>query len=137
MFSTIMGLLPILLLFIFPLLSSIFSGESYPSTPSMVFDQPSGIYTMERTMPSYGYKYYLNPRDVSSYNPSKLQKLDKQAEVILVRELNLRCGDEEAHKQRLREAARGWFGPDPEKMEVANSYHMPNCVRLKSLGRRS
>lgn len=132
MFSTIMGLLPVLLLFIFPLLSSIFSG-SEPAGPNMTFDGPTKHFSVERTMPNYGYKYYVNKDEVSSYSNHKLSSLDKQAETKLVQELNTRCLDEQAHQQRLAEAARGWFGPDPEKMAVAQSYHMPNCIRLKSL----
>ena len=135
MLSTILGLLPVLLLFIFPLLSSLFSGgTSYPSVPSMVFDQPHPpLYTMERTMPTFGAKYFLNPQEVASYTPSKLHTLDKQAEVILVRQLRIKCEEEVQHKERLREAAQGWFYQNPEKMEVANAFDMPACRRLKSL----
>ncbi len=130
-----MGLLPILLLFIFPLLSSLFSGgSSQPATPSMVFDQAHPpLYTMERTMPTFGVKYYLNPQEVQHYSASKLHTLDKKAELILVQQLRIKCEEEVTHKQRLREAAQGWFYQNPEKMEVANSFDMPACRRLKSL----
>ncbi|KAL1839822.1 hypothetical protein VTJ49DRAFT_1101 [Mycothermus thermophilus] len=66
--SNFVGLLPILLLFGWPILSSIFSGlftSSPPPTPSMAFDEPNPpLYTMERTMPNFGVKYYVNPADV-------------------------------------------------------------------------
>jgi DnaJ family protein B protein 12 len=55
------------------MLSSIFSGLalSIPSTPSIAFDAPAPpLYTMERIMPNYKVKYYLNPADVQSYSPS-------------------------------------------------------------------
>ncbi|KAK0704884.1 DnaJ domain-containing protein [Lasiosphaeris hirsuta] len=135
LFSTIMGLLPILLLFIFPLLSSMFSGgTSQSSTPSMVFDHPHPpLYTLERTMPTFGSKYYLNPQEVQSFTQSKLHTLDKKAEVILIQQLRLKCEDEIAHRDKLREAAQGWFYQNPEKMEVANSFDMPACRRMKSL----
>ncbi|KAK3304140.1 uncharacterized protein B0T15DRAFT_575654 [Chaetomium strumarium] len=136
MWSTIIGLLPILLLVVWPILSSIFSGmtSSTPSTPSMVFDEPHPpLYTMERTMPNLNVRYYLNPADVQSYSPSKLYSLDKKAEVVLVQQLRIKCESEMAHKQQLQNAAQGWFYPDPEKMEVANAYPMPACQRLNSM----
>jgi DnaJ family protein B protein 12 len=101
----------------------------------MAFDQPNPpLYTMERTMPNFKVRYYVNPGDVHSYSPSKLSSLDKRAEVVLVQELRIRCENEMSHKQQLRNAAQGWFFPDPEKMEVANGYDMPACRRLNSLG---
>ena len=107
-----------------------------PSAPSMVFDAPHPpLYTMERTMPNYKVKYYLNPADVESYNPAKLSTLDKEAEVLLVRQLRINCENEKAHVQELRNAAQGWFFPDPAKMEVANDYKMEACRRLNSLRR--
>ena len=137
MWSTIIGLLPILLLVVWPILSSIFSGlaSSTPATPSMAFDEPHPpLYTMERTMPHFKVKYYLNPADVHAYNPSKLSSLDKRAEVVLVQQLRLKCENEMAHKQQLQNAAQGWFFQDPDKMEVANTFDMPACNRLNSLG---
>lgn len=100
----------------------------------MVFDQPHPPhYTVERTMPNFGVKYYVNPRDIESYSQSKLYSLDKKAEVLLVQQLRIRCEEEMAHKQELRHAAQGWFRQDPGKMEMANAYPMPACGRLKSM----
>ena len=134
--GTIVGLLPIILLVLWPLLSSIFSGlaPSTPSAPSMSFDQPHPpLYTMERVMPNYKAKYYVNPADVESYSASKMASLDKKAEVLLVKQLRIKCEEEMAHKQRLRNEAQGWFFPDPAKMEVANDFEMEGCRRLHSL----
>ncbi|EAQ86793.1 hypothetical protein CHGG_08046 [Chaetomium globosum CBS 148.51] len=135
--TTIFGLLPILLLVVWPILSSIFSGisSSTPATPSMVFDEPHPpLYTMERTMPHFKVRYYLNPVDVHSYTPAKLASLDKRAEVVLVQQLRIKCENEVSHKQQLRNAAQGWFFQDPDKMEVAKAFDMPACNRLNSLG---
>ena len=134
--GTVMGLLPIILLFIFPLLSSIFEGStSAPATPNIVFDAPHPpLYTLERTMPTLGTKYYLNPADVDKYTPSKMHTLDKKAEVILVQQLKVKCEDEVDHKRKLKEQAQGWFYQDPEKMAVANRYETPSCRRLNRLG---
>ncbi|KAL2263870.1 hypothetical protein VTK26DRAFT_4666 [Humicola hyalothermophila] len=136
MWSTIIGLLPVLLLVFWPLLSSIFSAiiPSGPSTPSMAFEFPNPpTYTEGRTTPN-GVRYYVNPADIQSYSPSKLHTLDKNAEVLFIRGLRLKCEEEQSHRQQLRNEAQGWFFPDPAKMELANNYDMPACRRLKSFG---
>ena len=137
MWSTIVGLLPVLLLVFWPLLSSIFSAfvPSTPSVPNMAFEMPNPPkYTEERTIPGLNVKYYVNPADIQSYSKSKLHTLDKNAEVVFIRGLRYKCEEEMSHRQQLRNEAQGWFFPDPAKMEVANSYPMPACRRLKSYG---
>ncbi|KAK4458500.1 hypothetical protein QBC42DRAFT_21439 [Cladorrhinum samala] len=134
LWNTIMGLLPIIILFIFPLISSIFSGiTSGPAPPTMYFDAPHAEYTMERTMPNLNVKYYLDPRDVQSWTKNKLHSLDQQAEIIIVQELKRECEKQTAHKQRLRDEATGWFYQDPNKMAVAEAFTTPACTRLNSL----
>lgn len=131
-----MGLLPIILLFLFPLLNSLFSGGSQPAAPSMVFDQPQPpVYTAERTIPNLDVKYYVNPADIAQYSNYKLSQLDRTAEVTLVRKLKTECEHEITRQHRLREAAQGWFFEDPEKMEIAENMKMPNCKRLMELGK--
>lgn len=130
-FSTIVGLLPIIVLFIFPLLSSIFSDTA--TGPDISFNGPTKAFTVERTTPTYGYKYYVEPKQVAGYNAYQLYNLDLLAENKLVQEINSRCSDEQQHRDRLEQAAHGWLGIDPEKMAVAQSYHMPNCIQLKAL----
>ncbi|KAK0741861.1 hypothetical protein B0T21DRAFT_381632 [Apiosordaria backusii] len=136
MLSTILGLLPIIILFIFPIISSIFSGLTSittPATPSMVFDYPHAPFTVERTMPNYKTKYYLNKADIKSYTPTKFNWLDKQAEVVFVQQLRIECEKEMQKRQELKDQATGWFTYDKDKMEVANNYPMPKCRRLNSL----
>jgi DnaJ family protein B protein 12 len=134
--STIMGLLPILLLFIFPLISSLFSGPAQPAAPHIVFDSPQPPqYTKERTIPDLGVKYYVDPNDIAQFSNYKLGQLDKTAEVTLVRQLRVECEREMLHQQRLRDAAQGWFFQDPDKMAMADNLKMPNCKRLMKLGR--
>ncbi|KAK3386905.1 hypothetical protein B0H63DRAFT_142124 [Podospora didyma] len=133
LFSTIMGLLPILLLFIFPLLSSMFSGAT-ETTPDIVFDKPYKPYVLERVTPTYKSKYYVNPSDVQGYTDYKFQKLDQIAEHSLIRKLRVNCETEMAKQRQLEEAAMGWFSPDPEKMEVAKNYEKPSCIRLRNMG---
>lgn len=135
LFNTLMGLLPIIFLFLFPLLSSIFSGgSSTPSGPRMVFDAPEFPYTHERVTPKLNVKYYVNPTEVKLYSKSQLSRLDNTAEVGLVRHLRVECESEMLHKQRLYDEAQGWFTQDPGKMDIAKRYEVPSCQRLDRLG---
>ncbi len=130
-----MGLLPILLLFVFPLLSSIFSGSSsQPAMPRMVFDSPDPPFTYARKTKS-NVKYFLDPKDWAPFkdNAYKQSQLDNFAEVTLVRHLRHECEREMLHKQRLREDAQGWFFQDPDKMNFAEKYRMKSCERLEKL----
>lgn len=134
-FNTIMGLLPIIFLFLFPLLSSIFSGSSStPSGPRMVFDVPEFPYTHERVTPKLNVKYYVNPTEIKAYTKSQLSRLDNTAEVGLVRHLRVECEAEMMHKQRLYDEAQGWFRQDPDKMDIAKRFEASSCQRLDKLG---
>ncbi|KAE9574048.1 putative J domain-containing protein [Colletotrichum fructicola] len=132
--STLMGLLPILLLFVFPLISSLFSGGSTPSTPNIVYDNPKGAYTLQRKTPNLGASYFVNPAEVESYTKGKLEKLDRTAEISLVRTLRYECENEMMAKRRMYDAASGWFFQDPDKMRKADEYEMPSCKRLDKYG---
>lgn len=135
LFNTLMGLLPIIFLFLFPLLSSIFSGgSSTPSGPRMVFDAPEFPYTHERITPKLNVKYYVNPTEIKTYSKSQLSQLDKTAEVGLVRHLRVECESEMMHKQRLYDEAQGWFTQDPDKMDIAKRFEASSCQRLDRLG---
>ncbi|KPM43404.1 hypothetical protein AK830_g3134 [Neonectria ditissima] len=134
--QTFLGLLPIILFFVLPIVTSIFSGESSSSSsaPRMVYDHPLHPYTEGRTTPNLGVEYFVNPEDVSGLTDGKLNKLDRTAEVNLVRHLKSECDNELGYRQRLRDAAQGWFYQDTEKMAVAETYTTPSCDRLQNLG---
>jgi DnaJ family protein B protein 12 len=133
--STIMGLLPLLILFVLPLLSSLFSGSgSSEEGPLMRFDRPVAPYTMHRLTTRLKVDYYLNPADVEQYTPHKFSQLDRQAEVSFVKQLNLGCEQELDARQRLINEAQGWFMQDAEKMQQARNMEMKSCKRLDSMG---
>lgn len=133
--DTLVSLLPILFLFIFPLLTSLFSGfgESQPAIPNMVFDQPHPPQTYHRTTPKIRVDYYVDPNDIAGWTDHKLRQLDKEAEVGFVRVLRRRCDTEIRTKQDLVDKAQGWFFPDPDKMKIARDFEMPSCKRLDTM----
>jgi len=102
----------------------------------MVYDQPIPPYTARRSTPTFKVDYFVNPKDISGYSPSKLTQLDKSAESNLVRVLQNDCNAEEHTKQRMIDDAYGWIFPDQKKLDRANAYELKSCERLKKLGVR-
>ena len=132
--STVMGLLPLLILFVFPLLNSLFSGSSStPRGPHIQFDNAKPPYTMHRMTPKLKVDYYVNPTEVADYTPRKFNELDKQAEISLVQTLRYGCTEEQQLRSRLMDDAQGWFFQDGEKMHRARNMDMKNCKRLEEL----
>lgn len=131
-----MTLLPILIFFILPMISSLFTGGSSSPSIRMNYDEPLPPYTAERFTPNHKVKYYVNPKDIQSFSKSKLSQLDHTAENNFIRFLDNKCEHENIAQRRLREDAMGWFYEDVEKMNQANAYPKPNCERLRSLGYR-
>jgi DnaJ homolog subfamily B member 12 len=125
-------LLPILLLFILPLLSSLFTG-SVSSEPEVRF-HPSPPNTLHRTTPRFQVNYYLDPRAVDDYSDRKLRQLDQKAEVKYINTLKYECQVEHADRSRLLEEAQGWFSTDERKILEARAMPMKSCKLLNELG---
>ncbi len=140
--DTLLALLPILFLFLFPLLTSLLSGlgglggdhQGAPAVPKMAFDHPAPPLTLRRTTEKLGVSYFVNPAAVDGWTDGQLGRLDRDAELTLGRELRRACAAEQHTKQRLLDDAQGWFFPDQDKLRVAKEYQMINCQRLDKLG---
>ncbi|KAL4785716.1 hypothetical protein BJX76DRAFT_323421 [Aspergillus varians] len=130
--TTFRQLLPLILLFVLPLLSSLFSGGSTSSGPSYRFD-PVPPHTMQRTTPEIKIDYYLNPKDVTDFSSREFRNLDKQVEVDHVKKLRFECEGERLARDRMVQDAQGWFFPDVEKMQAARAMELKSCRRLDSL----
>ncbi|KAI5860450.1 DUF1977-domain-containing protein [Durotheca rogersii] len=133
--DTLISLLPVLFLFLFPLLSSLFSsGETQPAVPKMAFEMAVPPLTLHRTTPKLGVDYYVDPATVAGWNDYKFRQLDKEAEVGFVRTLRRHCDTEVRTKRELIDKAQGWFFPDPDKMKIADQFELKSCKRLDALG---
>ena len=128
------NLLPLIILFILPLLSSLFS-STMPSGPSIHF-QPGPPNTMHHVSHNLRVDYYLNPTEVADYNGRKMKDLDRKAENQYITQLQYECQVETRNRNRLIEEAQGWFFPDLDKMRRADNYDMKSCRRLDSFGYR-
>lgn len=130
--ETLRSLLPLLLLFILPLLSSLFSGES-SSGPSLRFDSAVPPHTQQRTTPAHKVDYFVNPADVNGYSNRQWSELDKLAERKYVGQLSAECEYERNVQQRLANDAQGFFFVDQTKLDRARRMEKPNCKRLYEL----
>ena len=126
-------LLPLLLLFILPLLSSFFSGSSTPSGPDVRFDSPVPPHTMHRITPKFKVDYFVNPVQVEGYNSRKMHQLDQRAEVEFISSLRYNCEVEKNTRQQLVQDAHGWFTVDQEKLREARAMDMRSCRRLDDM----
>lgn len=133
--SILTNLLPLLILFILPLLSSIFSSSgTAPAGPSFRFDTPSPPYTQHRTSNRLKVDYFVNPSEVESLSTRQLRELDKTAEVRYVGQLNIECEAEVDRRRRLVSEAQGWFFVDQDKLAQARAMEMRSCRKLEGLG---
>lgn len=129
--ETLRSLLPLLLLFILPLLSSLFSGST-SSGPSIRFaSQPP--FTQQHTSSRLSVPYFVNPVEVAEYTSSNWKALDKIAEGKYVGQLSAECEWEQAQRQRLANEAQGFFFTDQSKMDRARRMEMPSCRKLNEL----
>lgn len=132
--QNLIGMLPILLFFIFPLLTSLFGGDSASATPKMAFEKPQGAYTHARAMPVHSsVKYYVRPKDVEGYRSKQWDELDRIAEKSFVNEIYYGCQREQEKQARMREEAQGWFFQDEELMAKANALPLEHCNRWMAL----
>jgi DnaJ homolog subfamily B member 12 len=130
--SALMQLLPLLLLFILPLLSSLFSGEG-SSGPGFRFDAPQPPMTMHRVTPKHKVDYYVNPKEVDGWQSSKLRDLDKKAENEYIHIMQYQCADETQRKRNEIQDAHGFFFTDEARLKRARERRMPACERLDDL----
>lgn len=133
--SALSSLLPLILLFILPLLSSLLSGSSTPSGPSVVFESKPPN-TQQRTTSRFKVQYYVNPTEVDQFTKQKWRKLDEQTEQKYMEILNLKCEYEHQQQQQVMQDAQGWFFIDQEKMDSARKMQKPSCQRLREFGLR-
>ncbi|KAF2184277.1 DUF1977-domain-containing protein [Zopfia rhizophila CBS 207.26] len=132
--SALSSLLPLLFLFVLPLLSNIFSSGTTPQGPSVIFEGPRAPMTQKQTSTRLKVPYWVNPVEVEDFNKKKWRKLDETAEHKYLHQLNLKCEYEHQQQQRLMQDAQGWFFVDDEKMDQARKMEKKHCERLRELG---
>jgi len=135
LFQAVQGLLPLLLLFVLPLLSSLFSGSDTPKGPSLRFDAKPPM-THQHTSNRLHIPYYVNPVDVKDYTSKQWKALDRVAEGQMINRLSAACEQEHNAQIRMAQEAQGFFYTDTVKLEEARNMAMPNCQKLNGYGYR-
>ncbi|KLU89479.1 hypothetical protein MAPG_08450 [Magnaporthiopsis poae ATCC 64411] len=135
--STIIGLLPVIFLFIIPLITSLFAGPTTPAVPDVVFDMPLGAH-VHRQVHDSGLNFFVREEDWAKIreNKNKVSQLHQQAYVTFVNRLKSECEHESHQQRRLHEAAHGWFYVDQDMLDRARSHPKPSCARLERLLRK-
>lgn len=133
--SAIQSLLPLLFLFILPLLSSLFSGGDASRGPTLRFDMARPPHTEQHISSNLKIPYWVIPSDVSGWSNKQWKKLDNSAEHEYLGMLNTECEREQIQRARLEQSAQGFFFQDEEKMRQARSMEMKSCRRLQDLRR--
>ncbi|KAK3050379.1 Chaperone protein dnaJ [Extremus antarcticus] len=127
------NLLPLLLLFILPLLSSLFSGGGSSGPQIFMGAQAKPPYTLSHTSGRLNVPYWVNPVEVSDYSPKNWKELDKVAEGRYVGQLSAECEWEQNKRQQMANDAQGFFFTDTVKLDQARRMEMPSCGKLNSL----
>jgi hypothetical protein len=84
----------------------------------------------------YKKEYWVYSNEVQSYTPKMFSTLDKNADVIYVRELRVKCSNEQEQKQNMINDAQGWFFPDMKKLQRASQLPLTSCKTLGDIGQR-
>ncbi|GAB7348146.1 hypothetical protein MBLNU459_g6162t1 [Dothideomycetes sp. NU459] len=135
--SAFQSLLPLLILFILPLLSSFFSGSGTAAAgPSMRFDAAVPPHTHHHVSTRLKLPYWVDPRDVADYTARKWRDLDKTAETKYVGALSVECEHEQNRRNRIINDATGFFWTDQVRLDEARTMDMKSCRRLNELGYR-
>ncbi|KAF2399230.1 DUF1977-domain-containing protein [Trichodelitschia bisporula] len=133
--SLLTSLLPVILLFIIPLLSSLFSGSS-SSVPAFRMDRPVKPHIFERTTANLGVHHWVNPNEIHGLAKYKLDTLDRHVEQSYLTGLKIKCEEQVNERTRMMHEAQGWFWRDEELMEKARNMEMTACAKLRELGVR-
>lgn len=142
-------LAPILILFLFSILSALPNIFTTPPTPDprYVFT-PSTRYNTERTTGSLGIKYHVNSQEFMSHpiaaeiardgarRGPQLSKFEQTVERAFTRDLITQCQLAIDRKHRRKEELIGIFGigTDWEKVRAVDKEPLEACDRLKQFG---
>lgn len=135
-FSALQNLLPLILLFILPLLSSLFGSSSDSSSryPKYSVDVPHPPTYTHHHLSKLGVSYFVDPKVADRYSTADWRTLDKKVEQDLARQLNYECAQEREHKEQMYRDAQGWFSIDQELIRKADGLPMKSCKRMVNLG---
>lgn len=126
-------LLPVILLFIVPLLSSLFSASS-AAGPSFRMDKAEPPHTKKVSLPRIkGVHFWVQPDEYNELSRRQQNDLHRKVEIKYVSDLRVKCLLEQEQQQRLVEEAQGWFSTDESKLAQARNLKMEACRAYEKL----
>lgn len=128
--SLLIQLLPLLLFFIIPLITSLFGD----SEPAYSFSPTKDLSQIQHS-PNYAIPYYVAPITDDSEKLSKREqnKMGEQVEQVYIQDKRSKCSRQRLRRSELIEEAQGWFFTDEEKLKRAKNYPMPDCHILEGM----
>jgi DnaJ family protein B protein 12 len=145
----LLQLAPILILFLFSILSALPNIFTTPPTPEPRFAfTPSARYNTERATIPLGVKYHVNSQEFMSHpiaaeiarddtkRGPQLSRFEENIEKAFTRDLITKCHFAIDRKRRRKEELIGMFGigTDWEKVREIDKEPLEACDRLKQLG---
>lgn len=129
--DTLKQLLPMLLIFVVPMLLSLFTGGE-DNLPKYSFTRLSK-YPSKRQMPRTQKLYYV-PEKLAKRSKDQLDNFDRKVEQNYIYELTEKCMREQRAKMELMEEGQGWFKRDDRKVKRAEKMRTPSCEEFLSFG---
>jgi DnaJ homolog subfamily B member 12 len=128
-----MNLLPLLILFVLPMLSSLLATGPEPGPDIRTSPEPP--YTLQRTSKPRGLQtYYVDPDQVTEFKDKNFHDLDRQVEITYIKTLQYECENEKDNQNRKILEARGFLFDDTEKIKKAKKIVKKSCDKLHSFG---
>lgn len=131
--SNLSQILPIIIIVLFSILTSFFTGDESANKPQYSFKK-EGPYKYERTTPNYNVNYFITEDKFEHSKVKDLKNLDHRVETKYIQNLNFMCTVERKKKEDLIHDAYGFFFIDHEQLERGQNYPTPSCDKLESHG---
>ncbi|KAG0136609.1 hypothetical protein HOY82DRAFT_49540 [Tuber indicum] len=132
-------LLPLIIFFILPILSSLLPGDNYKEFGEPLFKLDRvPPYTTRRETPNHKIPFWITPNELKKQmKKNGMIRLDKAVEIHIISALSSNCEKEKADKMKEINAARSSLSryfDDQERLKKANERPLPNCEKLRELG---
>ena len=127
-------LLPLILFFLLPLLSSLFSSDADAGFNGPAFStKHSPPYTYKRFTPNHQIPFFVNPKDTDSLSPRDAANFDKRAETNIIGTWNHACKLELKTRDEAMQQAQGIIFTDYQALKRAKEMNLPHCRKLEDL----
>lgn len=131
----LMSLLPLAILFLIPMLSSLFSGLSGEQGPRFNMELRPPYTHLQQTV-RYDIPYFVNPKDWDKMGKKERVKFDRDVESRIISDWNTACRWERNEKERRIQESIGVLWTDERALKKAKEMRLPSCEKLKEAEER-